>query len=91
MLVEAEGNFNMKGRNGSIPKEGRRKSNGPTKPGPGRNKEPRGRVDKGTHGGDRVPRSLDKVGPPKEESWGMTGSERKKAVQRLWEEAESLL
>lgn len=47
-------------------------------PGSGRNKEPTGRVGKGKHGGTRMPRSLDKVGPPKEEAWVMTGSEGKR-------------
>lgn len=51
---------------------------GEANPGPGRTKEPTGRVDKGKHGGTRMPRSLDMVGPPKEEAWGMTGSEGKR-------------
>lgn len=55
------------------PKRGKKQMQGP-----GRIKEPTGRVDKGKHGGTWMPRSLNKVGPPQEEAWGMTGSEGKR-------------
>lgn len=76
VLVEAEDDFKLKGITmapcigrhglGMVLSQKREDANPVKEPRPGRNKEPTGRVDK--HGGTRMPRSLGKAGPPKEEA-----------------------
>lgn len=53
--------------NGSLPTMGKSQPNKEESYGPGRNKKPRRRAEEVKSSAARIPRSLDKVGPPQEE------------------------